>query len=132
MSGRKEQSIDLVKLFSKNSELWNEFLTDCHVQHNVKRLARVYYGIQAGMDDITKDKPNYEVLNLLCEKQKTTIEEWFLRLQTSIEKTLKRILKEQYPNPCDQPLLAKKYSQYLGDKKNRQNEFESFLKKARF
>ncbi len=129
---RKEQAIDLVKLFSKDHSLWNEFLTDCQAQHNIKKLTRVYYGLQVGMDDLVKDKPNYGVLNLLCLKQKMTIDEWFLRLQRSIEKTLKNILREKYPNPCDHPLIAKKFAHLLGEKKARDLEFDNFLKRARF
>ena len=119
---RKYDGIDLLALYTAaDFVVWNAFLTDCHAKHNIQKLQSTYYGLQVGMDNLVKQKLNTQ-----------KIDEWFLRLQRSIENTLKRILREKYPNPCDQPMIAKEHAKFLESKRARDIEFESFLKKARF
>jgi hypothetical protein len=125
---RKVDAIDLIKLYSLGSHNgWNQALDDHFVRLDVSGLARIYYGIQAGMDDLVKNKLNDEKMNV-----------WFLRLQRSIENTMKAILRRKYPNPYDSPAPITESEKstiemrWLDIKRKRDHEFELFLKKARY
>ncbi len=121
MAINKEQyeKIDLMKLFSDNNHAqWNMFLTNCYNNRDVSRLIRVMRGLQMGMDDMSKKKLNVPKMNL-----------FFVRLQTSIEKTLKKIYKEVYPEICDDPLKAKDNLHKIGQKRKRDADFEAFLRR---
>jgi len=121
--GRKYPSIDLFALYSKgDTAAWNQILTRCLVNHDVESLKKMLYGVEAGMTDLANENLNTEKM---CE--------FFLRLQGSIEKTAKRIFREKYPNPKDNPAEAGKWDiTWLTAKRKRDHEFELFLKGARF
>ncbi len=119
---RQVEAIDLYKLYAKGSNNgWNEFLTECHLKHDVHRMARMRYALQAGMDDLVKKKLNSD-----------EIDKWFFRLQKSLENTMKRILKEKYPTPLDNVHNVKEYGakKWKDVKKLRDEEFEAFLRKT--
>lgn len=119
---RKEQTIDLMQLYARSdSGQWNAWLSSCFRLHDLQGLKRVLYGIQAGMSDLAKKKLDDEKIRL-----------FFLRLQSSIEKTAKKIIREKNPNPCDNPLSAKDFSGALLAKRKRDHEFELFLRKESF
>jgi hypothetical protein len=117
---RKFEAIDLMKLYSKcDTTTWNLFLTNCHLKQDLSTLLRTRYQLQAGMTDLAKKKLNSEKMI-----------DWFLRLQTSIEKTIKLIVRDKNPNPCDNPLIAADNIQYKDEKTKRDQELELFLKRT--
>jgi hypothetical protein len=120
MGMRKHQAIDLIKLYSScDHSHWNIFLHNCYLKRDIQKLARTRYQLQAGMSDLSKKKLNTEkMIN------------WFLRLQTSIEKTIKKILREKNPNPCDNSLIASDHAEFKVDKNKRDHELELFFKKS--
>jgi hypothetical protein len=123
---RKHQAIDLMALYAKGSANgWNEFLTECLAKRNTARLANIRYALQAGMDDLAKRKLNDDKMNL-----------FYIRLLKSTEKTMKAILRDKYPNPFDNTALDKNKefatAQWKEIKKNRDHEFELFLRKSSY
>lgn len=120
---RKLEALDLMKLHALgNSTAWNAVLKDCHKKQDINRLAKLRYQLQAGMDDLVKKKLNTEDMI-----------KWFCRLNRSLELTAKKIIRERYPLPVDNPLTAKNYyNEYVEQKRNRTNELMSFLKKSAY
>lgn len=119
---RRYPAIDLLKLYSKNnSKVWNAWLTACHKSHRLQELARIRYGIQAGMDDLTKKKMNTNEMVT-----------FFLRLNRSIEETAKKIIREKYPSANDNPNSKRKSFKELENKKKRDFELENFLKESAY
>lgn len=117
---RKFEAIDLMDLYSKaNSQTWNTFLTQCLKRHDIPKLVRVRYGLQAGMADLAKKKLNSEKMI-----------QFFIRLDRSIEKTIKSIAREKNPNPCDDPLLAPHHLELKDQKNARDHELELFLRRS--
>jgi hypothetical protein len=127
---RNWQSIDLFQLYtSSDYTLWNKWLTKCAEEENVTELGKVYYGVQAGMDDLVKEKLNTDKMNL-----------FFSRLTMSIERTVRVILKRKYPSPLDDPQTAismkqtnpKEYEKHYKEKKKRDLFYEQWLRKVAF
>jgi hypothetical protein len=119
---RKYPAIDILKLFSEGHyKHWNNWLTRCLQYENVEELRKTMYGLQAGMSDAQKKGLSSDKLSL-----------FFVRLQTSIEKTVKKIYKKKYPNPLDDPNNAKKFNSYIETKRKRDQELEKFLRSASF
>lgn len=117
---RRHESIDLLKLYSSsNTEAWNCFLTSCLQKQDITLLIKTRYGLQVGMADLVKQKLNSEKMI-----------EFFLRLERSIENTIKKIVREKNPNPCDNPLEAHRFLQFSANKKQRDHELELFFKKS--
>jgi hypothetical protein len=119
----KYEAVDIIKLHNKSShDLWNRWLTYSFESQDVEGLKKIRYGLARGMDNAVKEKLNTEeIVNL------------FIRLNRSIEITLKRILKEKYPSPNDNPLTADKYDlANLSIKRLRDQEFDKFLKESSF
>ena len=116
---RQFEAIDLLKLYSNsNTKKWNSFLTNCLTNGDINTLTMTRYGLQAGMDDLAKKKLNTEKMIL-----------WFIRLQRSLEKTIKDILRKKEPNPCDDPLRAINFIHAKIQKTNRDDLLERFLRK---
>lgn len=116
---RKYEAIDLLKLYTQsNHSIWNSMLTECLKNHDIRRLIAIRYGIQAGMDDLVKAK-------LSTEK----IEIFFLRLNKSIEDTVRAIVRQKHPLPNDNPLTPKeKLSKLtLEAKRKRDRELSQFF-----
>lgn len=119
---RKPNAIDIVKLAAKSSAKdWNIFLTNCYRKKDMNRLAQARAQLQAGMAKAAKEKLNTEKLQIL-----------FIRLQNSIENTMKKIIREKYPNPCDNPLDAINHPDALALKRRRDHELERWLKKTSY
>jgi hypothetical protein len=115
---RKWPAIDLIKLYTAgNTTEWNDWLTLCLANQNLNELSKRLYGIQAGMDDLVKQKLDTEDLRY-----------WFVRLQRSIEKTAKKIFRQKWPNPCDDPYLAKSHKSFRDVKRKRDKALEDFLR----
>jgi len=115
--------IDLLKLYSSGSHKgWNEVLDQCFKTKNINRLARIRYGIQAGMDKLAKEKLNDEKLNI-----------FFIRLNRSLEQTARAIIRNKHPLPGDNPLIAKEHDKkFLEVKRKRDRELAAFFKKSAY
>lgn len=121
---RKHNAIDLMKLKAHGSHVgWNEALQKFYDNQDINGLAKLRYGIQAGMDDLVKAKLNTEEM---CN--------WFLRLSRSIEITAKRIIKIRHPYPQDNPLIAKdlEFVSVATQKTKRDNDLIAFLTKSSY
>jgi hypothetical protein len=117
---RQHDAIDLMKLNATwDTNAWNSFLSACHKCHDIKTLAKTRYALQAGMVDLSKKKMNTDKMII-----------WFIRLQKSVEDTMKLIIREKNPNPCDNPLKAHKNIEFKDKKSERDHELELFLKKS--
>lgn len=122
MKSNKHLKIDLLNLYANTSHNeWNKFLAVCRQRHDINNLQKVLYGVQLGMDDLVKKKLNTEKMNL-----------WFIRIERSIEKTIRDIIREKDPNPLDNPHNADKHINSLGDKRARDHRIEQFLKEIRY
>lgn len=124
ITGRKGKppKVDLLRLYAETDAVrWNEFLTNCKRRLDLRTLETFLYGVQLGMDDLAKKKLNTEKVNL-----------WFIRLQRSIENTIREIIKIKMPNPCDQPLIAGNWTDKKAEKKWRDDQIERHLRKVRF
>ncbi len=120
---RKYEAIDLVKLYSKGSNNgWNKVLDECFLRSDINRLAKLRYGIQAGMDDLAKQGLNKEAIVI-----------FFIRLNRSIENTAKQIIRKRHPLPQDNPLIADKHDpKYLDAKRKRDRELAVFFKTSAY
>jgi hypothetical protein len=119
---RKYPAIDIVELYSKGHyHHWNSFLTSCYRNHDVERLKAALYGIQAGMTDAVDKKVSSAELGV-----------FFIRLQRSLEQTAKKIFREKYPHPADDPLTAQFYTKHLEAKRKRDRAFEDFIRESSF
>lgn len=117
---KKHDAIDLVKLYSTfTASEWNAVLTKAHREHDLRKMAQLRYQLQAGMRDLAAKKMNTEKMI-----------HWWIRLQTSIENTMKLILREKQPNPCDNPKTAGENMHLKQAKKDRDHELELFLKRS--
>lgn len=121
ISGRKWPAIDLMTLYTKGgTEQWNKFLARIESENNVLELEKTLYGIQAGMNDLVKDKLNTPKICV-----------WYLRLFKSLEKSAKRIYKKMYPNPID--LNDHSYGmKAIEIKRKRDVAFENFIRRSSF
>ena len=118
----KPPKIDLLELYAKsNTNEWNIFLTKCVQTKNLLALRNVLYGIQLGMNDLAAKKMNTEKVNV-----------FFIRLQRSIENTMKEIIKLKNPHPLDNPYNKEKYGHLIETKRDRDQEIERYLRKVRF
>jgi hypothetical protein len=118
--GRKYQAIDLLKLHSKSNTMqWNNFLTKCLTDNDIDTLLKTLYGIQVGMTNLSNKKMNTpKIVN------------FFIRCQTSIEKTIIRIIKMKQPCRNDHPVIAN--IKNIEDKRERDIMIERFLRGSSF
>jgi|SRR3990167_7221090 len=121
MKGRPEK-IDILKLYAKNNaNEWNLFLSTCLNNKDLLSLEKVLYGIQLGMDDVAKKKLNTEKINI-----------FFIRLQRSLERTIRDIVRMKTPHALDNPLNIEKFGHLKESKQKRDEEIEKHLRKIRF
>jgi len=114
--------IDLLDLYAKaDTTGWNAFLSRCLRNGDLLALEKTLYGLQLGMNDLAKKKLNTEKINL-----------WFIRLQRSLEITIKKIIKSKQPSPLDDPNNAARFATKLDEKRIRDHDIELYLKKIRF
>jgi len=74
------------------------------------------------MDDLAKLKLNSDEM---CT--------WFVRLTKSIEDTVKKVIRQKYPLPEDNPLAHEDYSfKSLEAKRNRDRALAVFLKRSNY
>lgn len=118
---RKFEAINLLELRAKGgTQKWNEFLTRCDQNDDEYALGRTLYGIQAGMDDLAKQKLNTPEI---CE--------WYARLHRSLEQTAKGIFRRKYKHPKWNVMIAKDYddAKWRESKKKLQADFWAWMKK---
>lgn len=121
MKGKPEK-IDILKLYANgDTTKWNDFLTNCVINGDLPSLEKVLYGIQLGMNDLAKKKLNTEKINI-----------FFLRIQRSIENTMKEIMKTKESHPLDDPFNKEKFGHTIASKKKRDQDIEKYLRKVRF
>jgi len=118
----KPPKVDLLKLYAETSAArWNEFLGNCLSRNDLQTLETMLYGIQLGMNDLAKKKMNTEKMCL-----------WFIRLQRSLENTIKQVIRRRDPSALDNPLRATQFAHKQGEKRARDQAIERHLKKVRF
>ena len=120
---KKAQAIDVLKLIVDwQPKEWNDFLTRRDRANDIHGLTETLVGIQKGMDKLAKQGLNTDM-----------IAETFLRMQRSIENTLKKIYRRQNPNLLYDPLYKNEFgAELIADKKRLDLNFELFLKKNRY
>ena len=107
--------IDILKLYTEsNSEKWNYFLSDCLMKQDINRLISTRIGLQVGVDRLYKRKLSTPKIN-----------EFFIRLNRSIENTAQKIIKRKNP-------VTKNMKDYVEVKRKRDNEWEVFLLKSSY
>ena len=122
MKSKGHLKIDLLNLYARTNHYeWNNFLSKCLEKKDLHTLEQVFYGIQLGMNDLAKNKLNTEKMNV-----------WFIRLQRSIEITIKRIIKAKEPSPLDNPHNLKYWAHKISEKRKRDHEIELYIKRIRF
>lgn len=118
MSRRRPEALDIVKLYAQGSYVeWNAHLTKCYRNHDLKQLAETRRRLQAGMALAAKKKLNSDDIVML-----------FIRMQRSIEDTMRKIIREKIPNPCDDPLKAVNHLEHRSAKRMRDALLEKYLK----
>ena len=124
-NNRKWPALPILDLYAKgNSTGWNALLTTALSKHDLTGLAKLLYGLQAGMADLVKGK--------MATEELTT---WFIRMQKSIENTARQIVREKYPNPMDHGVNAKgpdAHRKAVDAKRKRDNELEQFFRRSSF
>ena len=121
MKGRPEK-IDVLKLYAKSdAKAWNAFLSKCLQTKDLHSLEKVLYGIQLGMNDLAKKKLNTEKINM-----------FFIRIQKSLENTIRDVIRTRIPNALDDPLNVGKFGQMKDSKQKRDQDIERHLRKVRF
>jgi hypothetical protein len=123
---RKYNSIDIMKLWTLGSANgWNKKLEQLAMSNSINECARIRYQLQAGMDDLVKQKLNTEEMNI-----------FYLRLMKSIENTARTIVRRLHPLPHDIPQLhgdtILKPAKALEIKRKRDSEMEKFFNQSSF
>jgi 4-diphosphocytidyl-2C-methyl-D-erythritol kinase len=115
--------IDILKFYAEvNHQEWNAFLTKCYRKSDVAELLKFRNAFQQGMADLEKQKMNSEKIAI-----------WFVRIQRSIENTLKQIFRDKNPNPLYDPMNKDLHQKdqaerFLQEKRKQQNELEQIIK----
>ena len=118
----KPPKIDVLALYAKSdTQEWNLFLAACVQKRDLRALENVLYGVQLGMKDLAAKKMNTEKMI-----------SFFMRLQRSIENTMKQIIKLKIPHPLDNPINGKTMAGTIESKRTRDHAIERYLKKVRF
>lgn len=121
MKGKPEK-IDILKLYAGgDTTKWNDFLSTCLANRDLPSLEKVLYGIQLGMNDLARKKMNTEKINI-----------FFIRIQRSLENTMKEIIKSKEVHPLDDPLNKEKFGHTIASKKKRDQAIERYLREVRF
>lgn len=119
---RKHPTIDILKFYAAcDNKVWNKFLYRCVLKKDIRKLTQMQYGFQAGMKDLTDKKLNSD-----------KIVNFFIRIQRSIENTMKEIWRQENDNPLYSPGNSDLRSEYIVDKREKDHNFELFLKDSRF
>lgn len=104
-----------------DSTEWNAYLTRARDTGDVQGLADTLRRLEIGMDNLVQQKLNVEKMNV-----------FFLRLQRSIENTLKEIYRRKNANPLWNAKDKTLHEKFLKDKQQKNHELEAFLRKVRY
>jgi len=119
--------IDVLKFYAEvDYRRWNEFLTKCYQRSDVDELLKFRNAFQQGMADLEKQKLNTDKIAI-----------FFIRIQRSIENTLKLIYRDKNPNPLYDPLnkdlhQRDKNERLLQEKRKKQHELEQIIKQHNY
>lgn len=115
---RRYPAIDILQIYANaDTKRWNRWLTRRFDDRDIDGLMAMRYGLQAGMDDLVKKKLNTEKYI-----------QFFLRLQSSVEKTIRKLLQQDDPNPCDNPIIAMDHMEAQPQKRARDGIINSIMK----
>lgn len=121
---RKHGALDVVKMYSTLTvEHWRSCLIKAVKSNNVEKLVSWRYGMQVGLAEANDRNISSDKINV-----------WVIKRCRDLEKAMKVILRKKYPSPMDNP----KHDPLLYihkvklTKRNRDLEFEAFLKKSSF
>lgn len=104
---RRSEAIDILRLYTEsNHHEWNAFLRQSFLKHDVQGLTDVLRRLQMGMNNLVEQRLNTEKVGVL-----------FLRLQRSIENTIRDIHREKNSGM---------------KKQDQRNDLELFLKRKRW
>lgn len=118
----KSEGIDILSLYTQSNYIeWNRFLTEARAKHDVAGLVDVLRRLEMGMSNLESQKLNTDKI---CQ--------FFLRLQRSIEITIREIHRTINPNPLFNAADKSLHAQHMADKKRKQHDLELFLKKVRY
>lgn len=129
INSRKYEALDLLKIYFsqpgaefRHTKDWNSFLTLCYKNKNINALMIMRYRLQAGMDDVAKQKLNTEEISV-----------FYLRLMRSVEITARKILREKHKNPNDNPDNKINFTlDTLAAKRKRDAEFADFMHRSAY
>ena len=122
MAKGKPHAIDLLRLYSSyTAQDWSNYLTRCLNKQDLHELQKTLYGLQAGMDDLVKKKLNSPKI---CA--------WFIRMQRSVENTMRDIIRKKIPMALDNPANKDKFMDTIGEKRKRDQEIEKHLRKSSY
>lgn len=122
MSNAPIDAIDILSLYAKsNYKEWNLWLAKCERTQDINSLMVVRQRLQKGMAVLEKKKLNTEKI---CE--------FFVRLQRSIENTVKKIYRTKNDNPLYQATNKKLKKQFIKDKENKNLELERALRQGNY
>jgi hypothetical protein len=88
-----------------NYKEWNKFLRQCYLANDIDQLLRIRRMAQVNMNELVKKKLADDKIN-----------NFFIRINRSIENTVKDIFKNKYPNPLDNPGTTKNIPKELIEK----------------
>jgi hypothetical protein len=121
----KSPPIDLMKLILQilddQGEQWNKYLRRSRRKQDIAGLTDTLHRVQVGMDNLAKAKLNTEQVAAI-----------FVRIQRSIENTIREIIKEKIPSVHDDPLSQHHSPKLLELKRERDRDIEKFLRKNSF
>lgn len=112
------EKIDILKFYSEvDYKRWNEFLTLCYRRADIAKLLQFRNAFQQGMAQLEKDKLNTEKVSV-----------FFIRIQRSIDNTLKLIFRDKNPNPLYDPMHKESHSSHIDHKRKVQAEIEQIIR----
>lgn len=121
----KSEKIDILKFYSEvDHKRWNEFLFNCYKKSDVQKLLAMRNGFQQGMADLEKTKMNTEKIAV-----------FFMRIQRSIENTIKQIHRDKNPSILYVPTVQskdEKVNKELQEKRKLQNDLERFIRQHNY
>lgn len=118
--------IDLVKMCASwNQETWYDFLYTLYLNSDMQEASDVLRRLQMGMDQLVKKKLNTDHMG-----------NWFLRLTTELEQTMKIIYRKHNENPLydsrNKDKLGDDFDAAKREKKRLDQEFYKQFRKSTY
>lgn len=116
------EKIDILKFYAEVDHVrWNQFLTTCYNRNDVQKLMTFRNAFQQGMADLQKKGLESEKLSI-----------FFIRIQRSIDNTMKLIFRDKNPNPLYDPLNKEENERLLREKRKKQAELEEIIRRHNY